>query len=304
MDLANLNRLAANGGSLPTVKLNELVPGKRYRISDIREINTKYGSRVITDIDETTQGFLPKRIGELICNDDSLFTNMTQSITALKSIKPSRNSRVVIRSAVKGARGAIKAAGGRKKVKTPRVLLIPEKVVGFLPFLVPLSAGLSATGALAGGAAGVVKAINDAKSAQKQLGGNSRHNKAMEEIALGKGLYLKPYKTGLAQPHAKLVDLRRIEADGGESRYMDVNRLQDTQQSYEGRSKSNLVTLPYPLQYVYHLCRDLTTIDDSDIIYYSLQSLEILCLYGESLAVTIRDNQEFFESCLKEFIIK
>ncbi|KAJ8685264.1 hypothetical protein QAD02_021057 [Eretmocerus hayati] len=81
MDLANLNRLAANGGFLPTVKLNELVPGKRYRISDMRKMNTRYRSRVITDIDETTQVFLPKRIGELICNDDSLFTNMTQSIS-------------------------------------------------------------------------------------------------------------------------------------------------------------------------------------------------------------------------------
>ncbi|KAJ8677898.1 hypothetical protein QAD02_013685 [Eretmocerus hayati] len=81
MDLANLNRLAANGGFLPTVKLNELVPGKSYRISDMRKMNTRYGSRVITDIDETTQVFLPKRIGELICNDDSLFTNMTQSIS-------------------------------------------------------------------------------------------------------------------------------------------------------------------------------------------------------------------------------
>ncbi|KAJ8666600.1 hypothetical protein QAD02_008262 [Eretmocerus hayati] len=60
MDLASLNRLAANGGFVPTVKLNELVPGKRYRISDMRKMNTRYGSRVIADIDETTQVFLPK----------------------------------------------------------------------------------------------------------------------------------------------------------------------------------------------------------------------------------------------------
>ncbi|KAJ8666208.1 hypothetical protein QAD02_007870 [Eretmocerus hayati] len=81
MDLASLNHLAANGGFPPTVKLDELVPGKRYRISDMGKMNTRYGSRVIADIDETTQVFLPKRIGELICNDDSLFTNMTQSIS-------------------------------------------------------------------------------------------------------------------------------------------------------------------------------------------------------------------------------
>ncbi|KAJ8666031.1 hypothetical protein QAD02_007693 [Eretmocerus hayati] len=81
MDLASLDRLAANGGFLPTIKLNELVPGGRYRISDMRRIDTRYGSRVIADIDGTTQVFLSKRIGEVICNDDSLFTNMTQSIS-------------------------------------------------------------------------------------------------------------------------------------------------------------------------------------------------------------------------------
>ena len=57
-------------------------------------------------------------------------------------------------------------------------------------------AGLSATGALAGGAAGVAKAVNEAREARDQLQKSKRHN-TMEAIALGKGLYLKPYKTGL-----------------------------------------------------------------------------------------------------------
>ena len=58
---------------------------------------------------------------------------------------------------------------------------------------------MSATGALASGAAGVAKAVNDARSAREQLKENKRHNTTMESIALGKGrgLYLKPYKTGM-----------------------------------------------------------------------------------------------------------
>ena len=58
---------------------------------------------------------------------------------------------------------------------------------------------MSETGALAGGAAGVAKAVNDTRSAREQLKENKRHNTAMESIALGKGrgLYLKPYKTGM-----------------------------------------------------------------------------------------------------------
>ncbi|KAJ8685543.1 hypothetical protein QAD02_021336 [Eretmocerus hayati] len=128
---------------------------------------------------------------------------------ALKSIKPSRNSRVVIRSAVKGALEAIEAARGRKYDKTPRILPIPKKVGGFLSFLVPLSAELSATGSSAGGAAGVVGAINDAKSAKKQFEKDSRHNRAMKQIALGKGHYLEPYKTGTSATACSVYLVRR-----------------------------------------------------------------------------------------------
>lgn len=82
---------------------------------------------------------------------------------------------------------------------SPRVIPIP-KTGGFLPFLIPLFAGLSALGGLAGGAAGIAKAVNDAKSAKLQLLEAQRHNKNMEAIALGKrgdGLYLGKHKNGL-----------------------------------------------------------------------------------------------------------
>ena len=51
----------------------------------------------------------------------------------------------------------------------PRIPTILDKIGGALPFLITLFAGLSATEALAGGAAGVAKAVNDAKSAREQL---------------------------------------------------------------------------------------------------------------------------------------
>lgn len=70
------------------------------------------------------------------------------------------------------------------------------KTGGVLP-LIPLSAALSALGRLSGGAAGMVKAVNDARAARQQLQEWQRHNKTMEAVAMGKGLYLKPYKTGL-----------------------------------------------------------------------------------------------------------
>lgn len=91
--------------------------------------------------------------------------------------------------------GMKKKRRNKKKRKARlRVLPSPKKMSGgFIPFLMPI---LAATGALAGGAAGIAKAVNDANGAKRQLDEAIRHNKNMEAIALGKGLYLKPYKKG------------------------------------------------------------------------------------------------------------
>jgi hypothetical protein len=96
---------------------------------------------------------------------------------------------------------AKKVMKGAKVVSTtPRIIPIP-KTGGILPFLIPLFAGLSATGALAGGASAIVRAVNQAAEARRSLNEAKRHNETMEAIALGgkksgSGFYLKPYKSG------------------------------------------------------------------------------------------------------------
>lgn len=72
---------------------------------------------------------------------------------------------------------------------------VPKKIGGGLP-LIPIFAGLSALGSLAGGAAGISKAVNQFKSVKEQLKESERHNKMMESIAIGKGVFLAPYKNG------------------------------------------------------------------------------------------------------------
>lgn len=96
-----------------------------------------------------------------------------------------------VREAAKQALAAVRhLVKGRRKRLPPRIIPVP-KSGGFLP-LVPLFAGLSALGALAGGASGIAKAVNDATAAKKQLGEAARHNQTMEAITLrGRGLYLK-----------------------------------------------------------------------------------------------------------------
>lgn len=111
-------------------------------------------------------------------------------------------------SVLKMAINTVKNDKGQIK-SPPRVIKIP-KTGGILP-LIPIFAGLSALGALTGGAASVAKAISDTRAANKQLQENQRHNKTMESIAMagGKGLYLKPYKTGLGLYLNNNMDLKK-----------------------------------------------------------------------------------------------
>lgn len=108
----------------------------------------------------------------------------------VKKMKP-KNTLAAINFAYKAAKKVIPK---RCHVRLPRVIPIP-KTGGILP-LIPIFAGLSALGTLVGGAAGVAKTINDYKTAQKNLKEAERHNRTMEAIAIGRGLYLKPYKKG------------------------------------------------------------------------------------------------------------
>ena len=72
--------------------------------------------------------------------------------------------------------------------------------MAFLP-LIPVLTALSALGALATGSSVIARAVNSAKTAKQQLEENARHNKSMEAIAMGKSLFLKPYKKGYGILH-------------------------------------------------------------------------------------------------------
>lgn len=102
-----------------------------------------------------------------------------------------KDSKALINAAYLAARKIFPCV---QKVRVPRVIPIP-KTGGVLP-LIPIFAGLSALGSLAGGAAGIAKTVNDYRTAQKKLQETERHNKTMEALAIGKGLYIKPHKNG------------------------------------------------------------------------------------------------------------
>ena len=86
-----------------------------------------------------------------------------------KKRKAAKKKKKVSLRHIVGAVKAVNNASGRNRVRSQRILPVPSEIGGILPFLIPLFAGLSATGTLAGGVAGIVKAVNDAKSAKRDL---------------------------------------------------------------------------------------------------------------------------------------
>lgn len=121
------------------------------------------------------------------------FRKAVQHASQVLKNDPTDNMKGAIKKALKAAKTIIKR---KNTIKIPRIIPVP-KTGGVLPFLIPLFAGLSAVGALSGGAAGIAKAVIGANNAKKQLSESERHNREMEMILVGKGLHLKPYRKGL-----------------------------------------------------------------------------------------------------------
>jgi hypothetical protein len=74
----------------------------------------------------------------------------------------------------------------------PRIIPIP-KSGGVLP-LVPIFAGLSALGSLAGGASAIYNALRSTKESRQ--GGMGKNGITIGKSARGEGVYLRPYKKG------------------------------------------------------------------------------------------------------------
>ena len=118
-----------------------------------------------------------------------------------------------------------------------------EKHGGIIP-LIPLFAGLSALGALSGSAAGIAKAVNDAK-----------HNKKMEEIAedkgitvvKGDGVFLNPYQGGALKDFIKNIVKQSNVEDISKKGLKDI--LKNLSDGVEIKAEGKGLFLnPYPYQ--------------------------------------------------------
>lgn len=137
----------------------------------------------------------PKRIKKKKKKQKVALSSLIKSAkVAIKKSKPT-----TVDSAIKVAVKEIKKITKGKQVKEPRIIKLPTISGGVLP-LIPIFAGLSALGTIAGSAAGITNAINAVKRGELELRESKRHNKTMESIAIGNkagnGFYLQPNKNG------------------------------------------------------------------------------------------------------------
>lgn len=119
-----------------------------------------------------------------------------------------KNAKIAIRKSkpqtINGAIGAalksVQKTRRGKKVVTPKRIIQLPKSGGVLPLL-PILAGLSALGSIAPSAVGVYKTINEIRNGNKRIAEHSANN-----VKVGNGLYLRPYKRGSGlylQPYSK-----------------------------------------------------------------------------------------------------
>ena len=66
---------------------------------------------------------------------------------------------------------------------------------GIFP-LIPILAGIAAAGSVAGGAAGIAKAVQDKKANDARLAQEKAHDERVEQLLKGEGMFLSEYQKG------------------------------------------------------------------------------------------------------------
>ena len=121
-----------------------------------------------------------------------------------------------------------------------------EKTGGILPFLPLILAGIGAAGATAGGVAGAVNAANQKAKNDIELAEQLRHNKEVERLTYGHGVYLNPYKgKSLKDILTPIVDkIDGIETEGKKSVRKTIKALSPFFKIFESKDGNGLYLSP------------------------------------------------------------
>lgn len=78
MDFTKINKIAAKE-YLPKKALTELEADKAYTVTGLKQVTTKYGKKVVADLNSEFQVFLPARVCEMILKTKKMLENMSEA---------------------------------------------------------------------------------------------------------------------------------------------------------------------------------------------------------------------------------
>lgn len=97
MDFSQINKVGKLVEFLPTKKLHDLKTNEDYKITNMRSVVTKYGSRITIDVQNEFTCFLPPRFAKAFEQDPAMFQQMVtlaQTGTLFMQYHGSKNNNV------------------------------------------------------------------------------------------------------------------------------------------------------------------------------------------------------------------
>lgn len=86
MDFIKINAISSAPGYLPTEKMSKLIEKNEYYISKLRWVKTKFGKRIVAELDDKFQVFLPYRIVKYCEENSEWFQNLMTAVEEQKNI--------------------------------------------------------------------------------------------------------------------------------------------------------------------------------------------------------------------------
>lgn len=77
MNFNEVNRLGQID-FLPTKKLSSLETGKKYKITNVKQVKTKFGERIVVEIKDSFTVFLPQRVCKFIIENQDYLKNLSE----------------------------------------------------------------------------------------------------------------------------------------------------------------------------------------------------------------------------------
>ena len=76
MNFEKLNEAGEGKHFLPTIKLKELKVNEIYIVTDVKRVQTKFGARIVVELENKFSVFLPKRMVKVFYEDKDLLDHL------------------------------------------------------------------------------------------------------------------------------------------------------------------------------------------------------------------------------------